>query len=67
MQRESTYLVCDVCDRDSTETVVEQRLLKVNAKEVESEVCEDCWPAESLTAILKAGRRPGTKPRLIRV
>lgn len=67
MQRESTYLVCDLCERDSAETTVEFRQLKVNGKEVESEVCEDCWPAESLTAILKAGRRPGTKPRLIRV
>lgn len=67
MKRRSTYLVCDVCDRDSSETNVESRVLKVNRQEVESEVCEDCWPAESLSAILKAGRRPGAKPRLIRV
>ena len=62
MKRREVVLICDVCE---SETGVETRQVKVGTKEVESEVCGSCWPAEELNAIMRSGRRVGARPRLV--
>jgi hypothetical protein len=65
MRRVEKMLVCDVCEKDESETAVRSHTLKVNGRDAVGEACTDCFDEKPIPTLVRAFRRPGIAPRKI--